>query len=126
MGGSTSLSFTAGYGESSGTSKSVEVATADGVDAVMKPGQRVVFELGITSGRIEAQVTYRRQLTGGVFVRYGKKKDGHYFWYVPLVKLYDRHTRDQTRRETLRVDFYSHTRTTPRDPRPVEFPDPDA
>ena len=90
VGGSTSLSFTAGYGESSGTSESVEVGSAAGVEAVLKPGEAVVFELGITSGRIEAQVTYAVQLTGGVFVHYGKKKGGHYFWYLPLARLYDR------------------------------------
>ena len=109
MGGSTSLSFTGAYGQNSGTSESVEVATAAGVEA----GQRVVFELGITSGRIEAQVTYRRQLTGGVFLHYGKRQGGHYFWYVPLAQLYETHP--------LRIDFYSHARTTQRDPRPEEL-----
>ena len=99
------------------------MATAAGVEAVLKLGQRVVFELGITSGRIEAQFTYRRQLTGGVFVHYGKRKDGHYFRYLPLAHLYDAHTLSQTQRGTLRVDFYSHTRTTQRDPMPGEFPD---
>ena len=74
VGGSTSLSFTGAYGQNSGTSESVEVATAADVEAVLQPGQRVVFELGITRGRIEAQVTYRRQLPGGVFVHYGKRK----------------------------------------------------
>ena len=38
-----------------------------------------------------------------------------------LAQLYDRHTRDQTQRETLRVDFYGHARTTQRDPRPEEL-----
>ena len=121
VGGSTSLSFTAAYGESSGSSESVAVGSAAGVEAVLKPGQAVVFELGITSGRIEAQVTYARRLTGGVFVHYGQKKGGHYFWYVPLAHLYDRNTLDQRQRETLRVDFYAHARTTQRDPRPDEL-----
>ena len=121
VGGSTALSFTGAYGESSGTSESVEVGSTAGVEALLAPGQAVVFELGITSGRIEAQVTYRRQLTGGVFVHYGKKKGGHYFWYVPLAQLYDPHTLSQNQRETLRIDFYSHARTTQRDPRPEEL-----
>ena len=121
VGGSTSLSFTAGYGESTGTSESVEVSSAAGVEALLQPGQAVVFELGITSGRIEAQVTYAVRLTGGVFVHYGKKKGGHYFWYVPLAQLYDRSTLDQRQRESLKVDFYAHARTTQRDPRPDEL-----
>ncbi len=74
VGGSTALSFTAAYGESSGSSESVEVGSTAGVEAVLQPGQAVVFELGITTGRIEAQVTYARQLTGGVFVNYGKRQ----------------------------------------------------
>ena len=41
---STALSFTVAYGENSGTSETVEVGSTAGV---------------------EAQVTYRRQLTGG-------------------------------------------------------------
>ncbi len=121
VGGSTALSFTAAYGESSGSSESVEVGSTAGVEAVLQPGQAVVFELGITTGRIEAQVTYARQLTGGVFVNYGKRQGGHYFWYVPLAHLYDRNTLHQNQRETLRVDFYSHARTTQRDPRPDEL-----
>ena len=67
------------------------------------------------------KVTYRRQLTGGVFLHYGKRQGGHYFWYVPLAQLYETHTRDQHQREALRVDFYAHTRTTQRDPRPEEL-----
>ena len=121
VGGRTSLSFTAGYGQSSGSNESVEVGSAAGIEAVLKPGQAVVFELGITSSRIEAQVTYVRRLTGGVFVHYGQKKGGHYFWYMPLVQLYDRETLDRLQRETLRVDFYAHARTTQRDPRPDEL-----
>ena len=121
VGGSTALSFTAAYGESSGSSESVEVGSTAGVEAVLQPGQAVVFELGITTGRIEAQVTYARQLTGGVFVNYGKRQGGHYFWYVPLAQLYDRNTLHQNQRETLRVDFYAHARTTQRDPRPDEL-----
>ena len=65
VGGSTALSFTAAYGASSGSSESVEVGSTAGVEAVLQPGQAVVFELGITTGRIEAQVTYARRLTGG-------------------------------------------------------------
>lgn len=121
VGGNTSLSFTAGYGRSTGTSESVEVGSAAGVEAVLKPGQAVVFELGITSDHIEAQVTYARRLTGGVFVHYNQKKGGHYLWYVPLARLYDRDTLDQHQRETLKVDFYAHARTTQRDPRPNEL-----
>lgn len=121
VGGSTSLSFTAGYGESTGTSESVEVSSAAGVEAVLAPGAAVVFELGITSGRIEARVTYAVQLTGGVFVHYGQKKGGHYFWYVPLARLYDRSTLERRQRESLKVDFYAHARTTQRDPRPDEL-----
>ena len=121
VGGSTSLSFTAGYGQSSGSSESVAVGSAAGIEAMLKPGQAVVFELGITSGRIEAQVTYARRLTGGVFVHYGRKKGGHYLWYVPLAQLYDRDTLDRPQRETLRVDFYAHARTTQRNLRPDEL-----
>ena len=98
VGGSTSLSFTGAYGQNSGTSESMEVGSTAGV---------------------EAQVTYRRQLTGGVFVHYGKRQGGLYFWNVPLAKLYHRHTLSQTQRETLRVDFYA--RTTQRDLRPEEL-----
>ena len=39
-------------------------------------------------------MVYARQLTGGVFVRYGRRKGGHHFWYVPLARLYDRSTLD--------------------------------
>ena len=54
-------------------------------------------------------------------MNYGKRQGGHYFWYVPLDQLYDRNTLHQTQRETLRVDFYAHARTTQRDPRPDEL-----
>ena len=121
MGGSSALSFAGAYGENSGTSESVEVGSTAGVEAVLQPGQAVVFELGITSGRIEAQVTYRRQLTDGAFVHYGQKQGGHYFWNVPLAQLYDPHALRQHQREALRVDFYSHARTTQRDPFPEEL-----
>lgn len=52
----------------------MEVGSAAGVEAVLKPVQAVVFELGITSGRIGVRVTYARRLSGGVFVHYGKKE----------------------------------------------------
>ena len=74
MEGSSALSFAGAYGENSGTNESAEVGSTAGVEAVLQPGQAVVFELGITSGRIEAQVTYRRQLTDGAFVHYGQKQ----------------------------------------------------
>ena len=97
VGGSTSLSFTAGYGQSSGSSESVAVGSAAGIEAMLKPGQAVVF------------------------VHYGRKKGGHYLWYVPLAQLYDRDTLDRPQRETLRVDFYAHARTTQRNLRPDEL-----
>lgn len=67
---------------------------------------------------MEAQVTYRGQLTGGVFVRHGQKPGGHSSWFVPLAQLYASHTLSQTQREARRIDFYAHSRTTQRHPRP--------
>ena len=88
--------------------------TNESVQAVLKPDEAAAFRLGIPRGRMEAQVTYRRQLTGGVFVHYRQKPGGHSSWFVPLAQLYASHTQ----REARRIDFYAHTRTTQRHPRP--------
>ena len=60
-------------------------------------------------------------MTGGVFVHYGQKKAGYYFWYVPLARLYDRSMLDQHQHKTLKVDFYAHARIIQRDPYPDEL-----
>ena len=120
LGGRTALSFTAGYGRTTGTSESVEVGSAAGVEAVLPPGRAVVFELGATARRLEARVTYARRLTGGVLVRYGRRKGGRRCWYVPLARLYDPATLVRHQRETLKVAFHARARTTQRDPRPDE------
>ena len=88
----------------------------------MQPGQRVVFELGFTSGRIEALVTYARQLKGGVFEHYSQKQGVHGFWNVPLARLYDRPAFQQNQQEALRVDFCAMPSPPNATATPIELP----
>lgn len=115
VGGSTSLSFSAGYGESSGTSEAVTVGSTSGAKTTLAPGESVVLELSLTAGKIEAQVDYRQKLDGGVFYHYKHKCDGHYLWYASLRKLYPAADLQSTQSETLRVNVYSHARVSQRD-----------
>ena len=82
--------------------------------------QTVSYEIGCEAVGGEVGSSTALSFTTGVFVHYGQKKGGHYFWYVPLSHLYDRSTLDQRQRETLRVDYYAHACTTQRAPRPDE------
>ena len=88
VGGSSAFTVSAGYGESNSKSESVTLGAKAGVVADLAPGKAVVFDLSATRGRLEAQVDWERDIKGGVFVHYGKRKNGHYFWYIHLSDLY--------------------------------------
>ena len=108
VGGSTSLSFTGGYGESTGNTHSVELGSKGSGSVELEPGEEVIVELTATRGQIEAQVDYLQTLTGGVFYHYGKRVDGHYLWYAPLSKLYSQQELRQVHTEVLKVHMYSN------------------
>ena len=98
------------------------MATAADVEAVL---QREAAG-GHRAGYLPAAASRPRSptgatLTGGVFVHYGKRKGATISGMCPWCRLYDPHTLSQTQRETLRIDFYAHARTTQRDPRPKEL-----
>ena len=116
VGGSTGLSFTAGYGESTGTTEAVEVGTQGAATVTLDSGQKILIKLSATRGQIEAQVDYLQSLSGGVFYHYGKKVDGHYLWYAPFTKLYDRKELQQLQTEILKVKVYSHMKFRFEDP----------
>ena len=116
VGGSTSLSFTAGYGESTGKTESVEVGSQGTGTVTLDSGQRILIKLSASRGQIRAQVDYRQALSGGVFYHYKKKVDGHYLWYAPLTKLYSRKELQQIHTEILKVKVYSHMKIRFEDP----------
>ena len=116
VGGSTSLSFTAGYGQSTGKTEEVEVGTQGAATVPLDSGQKILIKLSATRGQIEAQVDYLQTLSGGVFYHYKKKVDGHYLWYAPFSKLYGRDELRQVQTETLKVKVYSHMKFRFEDP----------
>ena len=116
VGGSTSLSFTGGYGESTGKTESVEISTTGSVKALLKPHGAVLFQLSMALGTINAQVTYEARLQGGVFYHYGKRVDGHYLWYVPLSALYGAADLVKEQNESLSVKVYGHKKIIQSDP----------
>jgi hypothetical protein len=87
-GGSTSLDYTQGFGQSGSKTTSTTVGDKTGVSVTLKPGQKVVAELEAGRGSLKARVTYEVTLSGDIAVSYGttKYKD-HYFWGLDVNKV---------------------------------------
>ena len=108
VGGKTSLSFTAGYGESTGKAEAVTAGALGRGTVMLDPGESVAVEITATRGKIEAQVDYRQTISGGVFYHYSRRVDGHYLYYVPLGKLYSKQELSQLQTELLKIDAFSN------------------
>ena len=116
VGGETSLSFTGGYGQSTGKTESVEIQTKGSVKALLKPHEAVLFQLSMALGTVNALVAYEARLQGGVFYHYSKPVNGHYLWYVPLSALYNASDLVKVQDESLNVKVYGHKKVIQSDP----------
>ncbi|KAJ8706152.1 hypothetical protein PYW07_010929 [Mythimna separata] len=80
VGGTTSLSYAANWGNDTSKAKAVTLGTTTSVEVELNPGQAVVATLTATHGTLEMEVDYEAELSGSVFANYPSKLNGHYFW----------------------------------------------
>ena len=107
VGGSTSVSFTGGYGQSDTKEKTVDTGSLGSGTVPLEPGQKAVVELSASRGSIKARVDYEQQIRGGVFYHFGKRVDGHYLWYASMSKLYSHSELVKVLTEDLHIRVYS-------------------
>nr|AAM18115.1 yolk protein 2 [Hyphantria cunea] len=83
-GGSTSLSYTASWGEDTMKSRTVTLGTTSTILVVVPPRTMVIASLLATEGTLDIEVKYRSTLDGRVFCNYPDKFNGHYFYGMPV------------------------------------------
>ncbi|KAJ8707943.1 hypothetical protein PYW08_010309 [Mythimna loreyi] len=80
VGGTTSLSYAANWGNDTSKAKAVTLGTTTSVEVELNPGQAAVATLSATHGTLEMEVDYEAELSGSVFANYPNKLNGHHFW----------------------------------------------
>lgn len=97
-GGSTSLSFTGGYGQSTGTTQTVTVGATESASITVPANTSETLELSVVHGSITAEVDYEQAYTGDVVlecdfdvvsVMAGTPAGGNAWRKVPIQSLYD-------------------------------------
>nr|AAM18114.1 yolk protein 1 [Hyphantria cunea] len=82
-GGSTSMSYTASWGEETSKSRAVTLGSTSTILIEVPPKTMVVASLQATQGTMDIDVKYRSTLDGRVFCNYPDKFNGHYFYGMP-------------------------------------------
>ena len=108
VGGETTFSFEASYGEGGEKERSETVGTQTGVEVSLDPGKKASAQLVVAKGVIRAQVDYEVRVDGQVFIDFGKKKfKGHHFYADALNKAWGG-TVGERRSEQLSIEHYSN------------------
>uniref|UniRef100_A0AAU6PBD9 Venom peptide n=1 Tax=Comana monomorpha TaxID=1555636 RepID=A0AAU6PBD9_9NEOP len=108
--GTTSMSYTASWGQETSKSKSLTVGSSTGVEVTVKPGKATQVSLTATRGTMDAQVDYKAKLEGSVVCNYENTFKNHHFWslnvnsLLPAVGL----PKEIASRETMKIGFYSN------------------
>jgi len=103
--GTTSLSFTAEFGEASSQSSSNTIGESSGVTVTLKPKESVIANLSSFRGTLKARVTYEASLTGQVACHYSPTFKGHYYYGMDVNGVMGSPTK--IIEEDIAVDFYS-------------------
>ena len=108
VGGETTFSFEASYGQGGEKERSETVGTQTGVEVSLDPGKKASAQLVVAKGVIRAQVDYEVRVDGQVFIDFGKKKfKGHHFYADALNKAWGG-TVGERRSEQLQIEHYSN------------------
>lgn len=119
MGGSTTFSYTSGWGQNTEKSQSVTIGTTSAMEVVLKPGESVVAELHSNKAIVEIEVEYIASLSGAVAVNYSDRFRDHYFWALDVNAVMSNAGLPQTivSKELIAIDFYAQSKVVVRDGR---------
>ena len=91
--GTSSMSLSAGYGESKGKQEAVTIGSKAGITVDLEPMDATICTLPLNVGKLVAEATSNRNITGGVLAHFGKRVlspgqsgKGNYIKYVPSVQ----------------------------------------
>lgn len=118
VGGSTSLSFSAAFGQGGSNSSTVTVGAGQSVTVDLKPNQSVNAELTASKGVLKARIVYQAKLMGTVAVNYGTPYKGHHFWGLDVngvLTAYGKPTAIQFT-EDIEVGFFTNSSVVLTDP----------
>ena len=111
VGGSTTISFEASYGQGGENTQSETVGTQTGIEVPLKPGTGAKAQLVASKGVIHAQIDYELTIDGQVFLDFGPKKyKGHHFYGTGLSQAWGKHISERTS-ERLSIEHFSHVHT---------------
>ncbi|XP_073965878.1 U-megalopygitoxin(8)-Mo12-like [Choristoneura fumiferana] len=117
MGGSTTFSYTSGWGQNTEKIQSVTIGTTSALEILLKPGESVVAELHATKAVVEVEVEYEASLDGAVAVNYSDRYKDHYFWALGINPVMSSAGLQQTivSKEVIEIDFYAQSKVVVRD-----------
>lgn len=104
VGGSTTLSATASYGEGGRTEKQEALTSGTNVEVELEYGEKVTASLTCMKGILVAHATVASSLQGTFFVDMGRRYKGHFFHFVPVARV---KAMVLKRTETIQAEQYS-------------------
>ncbi|XP_048000164.1 spherulin-2A-like [Leguminivora glycinivorella] len=112
FGGSTSFSYTSGWGIGAEKSETVTIGATSSMNVLLQPGQSVTTELLATKGTIQIEVEYMASLSGAVAVNYDKVYKGHHYWALPIEAVMSQGglKNEIMSKEIIEIDFYSQSK----------------